>query len=195
VITSFDSFDTALRLAIAGNIIDYGITDDIDLEAALAGVFINNFKIDDSLELKQDLLKAKKVLYLGDNCGEIVFDKLFIETIMHPDLTYVVRGSAIINDAIMEDAIYIGMESATKVISNGYDAPSTILEQCSQEFVKAFDSADVIISKGQGNLDGLFGKTDKTIYFLLMVKCDVIADNLGVKKGDFVVKKQALRVT
>jgi len=192
---SADSFDTALRLAIAGNIIDYGITDNIDLESAMSTVFSNNYSIDDSFELKKDLSKVKKVLYLGDNCGEIVFDKLLIETILHPNLTYVVRGAPVINDATIEDARYIGMESAAKVISNGYDAPSTILEQCSQEFIAEFNSSDIIISKGQGNLEGLFGETEKTIYFLLMVKCDVIADNLGVKKGDFVVKKQARIVT
>jgi hypothetical protein len=81
------------------------------------------------------------------------------------------------------------MNAVTSVISNGYDAPSTILEQCSNEFKDAFNQADVIISKGQGNLEGLLGKTNKEVYFLLMVKCNVIADALKVKKGDFVVKR------
>jgi uncharacterized protein with ATP-grasp and redox domains len=89
----------------------------------------------------------------------------------------------------MEDAKYIGMDLVADVISNGYDAPSTILEHCSSAFLEVFDRADVIISKGQGNLEGLLGQTTKDVYFLLMVKCEVIADVLGVKKGNFVVRK------
>ncbi|MFA5330734.1 MAG: ARMT1-like domain-containing protein [Prolixibacteraceae bacterium] len=189
VFQSANQFETALRLAIAGNIIDYGIGNHFDLQGTIDKVLYSDFAVDDSAELKQALSRAKTVLYLGDNCGELVFDKLFIETMMHPNLIYVVRGVPVINDATLEDAKYVGMDIVADVISNGYDAPSTILENCSAEFRKVFDRADVIISKGQGNLEGLMGKTDKEVYFLLMVKCDVIADALGVKKGDFVVRK------
>jgi hypothetical protein len=119
----------------------------------------------------------------------MVFDKLFIETMMHPNLIYAVRGAPVINDATMDDAKYVGIDRVADVISNGYDAPSTILEHCSDEFMKVFNRADVIISKGQGNLEGLLGQTTKAVYFLLMVKCEVIADALGVRKGDFVVSK------
>ena len=184
-----NQFETALRLAIAGNIIDYGIGNHFDLKGTIDKVLNSDFAIDNSVELKQALSEAKTVLYLGDNCGEMVFDKLFIETIMHPNLIYAVRGAPVINDATLDDAKYVGMDIVADVISNGYDAPSTILEHCSAGFMEAFDRADVIISKGQGNLEGLLGKTDKEIYFLLMVKCEVIADALGVRKGDFVVRK------
>jgi hypothetical protein len=189
VFNSGNHFSTSLRLAIAGNIIDYGIGNQFDLQGTIDKVLSSDFAVDDSIELKQALSKAKTVLYLGDNCGEIVFDKLFIETIMHPNLIYAVRGAPVINDATLEDAKYVGMDLVADVISNGYDAPSTILEHCSTEFLEVFDRADVIISKGQGNLEGLMGKTEKEVYFLLMVKCEVIADALGVKKGDFVVRK------
>ena len=190
VFNSVNQFDSALRLAIAGNIIDYGVSNDFDLQGTIDNVLNSDFAIDDSAELKQALLQAKTVLYLGDNCGEMVFDKLFIETIMHPNLTYAVRGEPVINDSTLDDAKYVGMDLVADVISNGYDAPSTILEHCSSEFLEVFNRADVIISKGQGNLEGLLGKTAKEVYFLLMVKCDVIADVLKVKKGDFVVKRQ-----
>ena len=190
VFNSVNQFDSALRLAIAGNIIDYGVSNDFDLQGTIDNVLNSDFAIDDSAELKQALLQTKTVLYLGDNCGEMVFDKLFIETIMHPNLTYAVRGEPVINDSTLDDAKYIGMDLVADVISNGYDAPSTILEHCSSEFLEVFNRADVIISKGQGNLEGLLGKTAKEVYFLLMVKCDVIADVLKVKKGDFVVKRQ-----
>ncbi len=189
VFQSGNQFETALRLAIAGNIIDYGIGNDFDLQATINKVLNSSFAIDDSFQLKQALSEAKTVLYLGDNCGEIVFDKLFIETIAHPNLIYAVRGAPVINDATLDDAKYIGMDSVAEIISNGYDAPSTILEHCSYEFLEVFNRADVIISKGQGNLEGLLGKTGREVYFLLMVKCEVIADVLKVGKGEFVVRK------
>lgn len=190
VLQSQNYFDTALRLAIAGNIIDYGISNNFNLRSTIDKVLNSDFAIDDSLELKQAISEAKTVLYLGDNCGEAVFDKLFIETIMHPNLIFAVRGEPVINDVTLVDARYVGMDRVADLVSNGYDAPSTLLEHCSPEFLDVFNRADVIISKGQGNLEGLLGKTDKQVYFLLMVKCEVIADALGVKKGDFVVKKQ-----
>ncbi len=189
IFQSDNQFETALRLAIAGNIIDYGIGNYFDLQGTIDKVLNSDFTVDDSVELKQAISEAKTVLYLGDNCGEMVFDKLFIETMMHPNLIYAVRGAPVINDATLDDAKYVGMDIVADVISNGYDAPSTILEHCSTEFLEVFDRADVIISKGQGNLEGLLGQTNKEVYFLLMVKCEVIADALGVKKGDFVVKK------
>lgn len=190
VFDSVNHFDTALRLAIAGNIIDFGLSNDFELQETIDKVLNSEFAIDDSVQLKQALIEAKTVLYLGDNCGEIVFDKLFIETVMHPNLFYAVRGAPVINDATLLDAKYVGINVVADVISNGYDAPSTILNHCSDEFLDIFNRADVIISKGQGNLEGLLNKTNKAVYFLLMVKCEVIADVLKVRKGDFVVKKQ-----
>jgi uncharacterized protein with ATP-grasp and redox domains len=190
LLESENPFETALRLAIAGNIIDFAVGDHYNLEATIQKVLKSGFAIDHSSELRSALSEAKSVLYLGDNAGEIVFDKLFIETIKHPNLTYVVRGAPIINDATMDDALYVGMDSVAYVISSGYDAPSTILEKCTEEFQQLFLKADIIISKGQGNLEGLLDKTKKEIFFLLMVKCDVIAEALKVKKGDFVVRKQ-----
>lgn len=189
VFNSDNQFDSALRLAIAGNIMDFGVSNDFDLQVTIDKVLHSDFAIDDSIELKQAISQAKTVLYLGDNCGEMVCDKLFIETMMHPNLIYAVRGAPVINDATLADARYVGMDLVADIISNGYDAPSTILEQCSSEFLEVFNRADVIISKGQGNLEGLLGKTGKAVYSLLMVKCDVIADALGVKKGDFVVSR------
>ena len=184
---SDDPFNTALRLAIAGNIIDFAVSNNFNLQATIDKALSIDFAIDHSNELKQAILKASTVLYLGDNAGEIVFDKLFIENIKHGNLYYSVRGAPIINDATMDDAKYIGMDEVAKIISNGYDAPSTILEQCSPEFKDLFQKADLIISKGQGNLEGLMDKTAKEIYYLLMVKCNVIADFLSVPINSFVV--------
>ena len=184
-------FDTALRLVIAGNIIDFAANDNFDLQATIDNALNSEFAIDHSKQLKEAIENAKTVLYLGDNAGEIVFDKLFIRTINHPRLTFVVRGAPVINDATIDDAEYTGMKETANVISSGYDAASTIPEKSSKQFQKYFREADVIISKGQGNLEGLFPLNDKRIFFLLMVKCDVMAEFLKVKKGSLVVYNNA----
>ena len=187
VLSSDNPFETALRIAISGNIIDFALSEQYDLKATVNKVLTSDFGIDDSVQLKGEIKKARKVLYLGDNNGEIVFDKLFVETIDHPNLYFAVRGAPVINDGTLEDAKYVGMDEKAKIISNGYDAPSTIPEKCSAEFQELFNTADVIISKGQGNLEGLMKRSDKRIFFLLMVKCNVVAERLRVRKGDFVV--------
>ena len=185
--SSQNSFDSALRLAIAGNIIDFAVDDSYKLDATIDKVLNSDFAIDHSSQLKSALDNAQSVLYLGDNNGEIVFDRLLIETINHPNLIYAVRDKPIINDVTLADANYVGLDQLVPVISNGYDAPSTILEYCSKDFLNVFNQADVIISKGQGNLEGLMDTQNQNIFYLLMVKCDVIAEKLHVKKGDFVV--------
>jgi damage-control phosphatase, subfamily I len=189
--SSEDPFDTALRLAIAGNIIDFAVSDNFNLEATINKSLNTEFAIEHTLQLKKAIKNAKTVLYLGDNAGEIVFDKLFIKTIMHSNLTYVVRGAPVINDATMEDAEYVGMQKLVNVISNGYDAPSTIVKKSNKQFQQHFKEADLIISKGQGNLEGLAPLNDDRIFFLLMVKCEVIADFLKVEKGSQVIYNQS----
>jgi len=179
----------ALRLAIAGNLIDYATSNSFDLNGTIQKVLNSSLAIDHSEQLAAKIANAKSILYLGDNAGEIVFDKLLIETINHPNLTYVVRGGPVINDITMNDADYVNMHTAANVITNGYDAPSTLLSFCSSEFIDAYKNADLVISKGQGNFEGLIQEKDKEIFFLLMAKCNVIADNLKVEKGDFIVKQ------
>ncbi len=188
---SSNQFDTSLRLAIAGNIIDFAASDKFNLQATIEMALESEFAIDHSERLEKEIRRAHSVLYLGDNAGEIIFDKLFIRTIMHPRLTYVVRGAPVINDATMADAEYTGMKEVAKVISSGYDAASTIPEKSSEQFRKYFREADIIISKGQGNMEGLFPLNDKRIFFLLMVKCDVMAEFLKIKKGSLVVYNNA----
>ena len=192
VIKSQDPFDMALRLSIAGNIMDYGPNAAFDIQQTIEQVMQSQFAIDHTTELKTRLKNAKQVLYLGDSTGEIVFDKLFIEMIMHNNLTFAVRGTTVLNDATIQDAEQIGMDQVADVISNGYDAASTVLKECSQEFLDIYQSADVIISKGQGNLEGLIEEQDPRIFYLLMVKCDVIAELLNVPTGSFVVYNSKL---
>jgi len=184
---SDNPFQTALRYALAGNIIDFGPPDPFDVLRELDSASLKKPAIDDSEILYKELNKASTVLYLGDNAGEIVLDKLFIKNINHPNLYFVTRGGNIINDITIDDAEKTGMTKVAKVIDNGYDAPSTLLNHCSEGFKKLFDEADILISKGQGNLEGLINHREKKIFFLLMVKCDVIAEIIGAPKNNSVV--------
>jgi uncharacterized protein with ATP-grasp and redox domains len=186
--TADDPFDTAMRLAIAGNVIDFGPQNQLDVMETIDKVIHARLKIDDSLQLKKDLSEAATVLYIGDNCGEIVLDRLFIETISHPNLYFVVRGSATINDVTLEDAEMVGMDRLARLITTGDDSPGAVWENTSDEFKNIFRKADVVIAKGQGNLEGLF-EVHNNIYYLLTVKCDVIGSRIGAQTGDFVVHR------
>lgn len=197
VMQSENPFDMALRLAIAGNIIDFGPGHQFDVEKTIKKVLKSDFAINDSKELYENIKKAKSIVYLADNTGEIVFDKLFLEVINRPDITFVVRESPILNDATLEDVKLLGIDNIVNVITNGDCAPGTLLESVSEEFLEKYNKADLIISKGQGNFEGLGEVKDKNIFFLLMIKCQIIAEGLGIEKGDYIIKsalKKTLKV-
>lgn len=188
--TSNNSFYTALKLAIIGNIIDYGAHSvPKELEQFIHDKLKVPLAIDHSEIFKNAINNAKSIVYLGDNAGEIVFDKLFIRTINHSNLTYIVRDKPVLNDVTLNDAKMVGIDSHCNVISNGSDAPSTLLHLCSDEFIQLFESADLVISKGQGNFEGLIDNSKKQLFFLLMAKCAPISQMLQVKKGSMVIKK------
>lgn len=187
--TEVNATNKALKLAIAGNIIDFGPTHDFDVDKKIQDVLSSDFPINDSEIFFEEIKKSKSILYLCDNTGEIVFDKLFIETLNHPNITLAVRNEPVLNDATLEDVKFIGIDKVVnKVITNGDCAPGTLLKAVSSEFLEYFNNVDLIISKGQGNFEGLSSVTDKNIYFLLTVKCEEIAKAIGVKKGDCVIK-------
>ena len=187
--TSDDKFDAALRYAIAGNIIDFGPTHHFDVDGTIERVFQTQFAIDDSEALKTEIKKAKTILYLADNCGEIVMDKLFLKTIDHPNVIFAVRDQPILNDATLKEAKEVGLHSVATLITNGDDTPSTLLHRVSKEFLEIYRSADLIISKGMGNFEGLMDENDPRLFYLLMIKCPVIGQKVGAEKGDFVVKR------
>jgi uncharacterized protein with ATP-grasp and redox domains len=181
---------TATKLAVAGNIIDYGAhSSPENIEDEIHKILDTDFAIDYTDELFKQINKAKSILYLGDNAGEIVFDKLFIETMQHKNVTYAVRGRPVINDVTFDDAQQVKMHQVATVISNGYDAPSTLIEHCSDEFQEAYLKAELVISKGQGNFEGLMDSRHNNLFFLLMAKCSPMAELLGVKKGNIVVNQ------
>jgi uncharacterized protein with ATP-grasp and redox domains len=187
--------ETAVRLAIAGNIIDFGVSnvlEKIDLSKTIEQALSERL-YGETAELYSSIASAKKILYLGDNAGEIVFDRLLIEELPSDKVTFVVKGNPIINDATMADAMAIGMTDIVSVVDNGSDAPGTILEECSDTLRQLFIDADLIIAKGQGNYETLTD-VNANIFFILKVKCPVIAEHLGYDVGSLVVR-QTLRET
>ena len=108
------------------------------------------------------------------------------------DITYAVRGFPVLNDVTMEDAHFVGLDKVVKVVSNGFDAPGTLLGKCSEEFLKHYQTSDLILSKGQGNYESLSGEA-RPIFFLLQVKCPVIARDIRCNVGDIVLKSQSNR--
>ncbi len=187
IIFAKDPFDTAMRLAIAGNVIDFGSQHQFDPIETINRVINAHIAIDDSQKLKEDLKSAESLLYIGDNCGEIVLDKLFIKHINVTNTYFAVRSDPVINDITIDDALMVGMDKFAKIITTGDNAPGAVWESTSPEFRQVFNQADVIISKGQGNLEGLID-VPGNIYFLCVIKCDLIARRLGAKNGDFIVK-------
>jgi damage-control phosphatase, subfamily I len=182
---SDDPLGLAIRLAITGNVIDFGISSNYDLESEIQKIMDQSFGRWDEEEFKKAITQADWILYLGDNTGETVFDRLLIET-MARTVTYVVREKPIINDATREDALAAGLDKTATIISSGCAAPGTVLDQCTPEFLELFRKAPFIISKGQGNYETL-SDSDVPIFFLLKAKCNVVARHLGVKKGDLVL--------
>ncbi|MCD4790765.1 MAG: ARMT1-like domain-containing protein [Bacteroidales bacterium] len=177
---------TAVRLSIAGNIIDFGINKKFNLVEDIRRILIQDFGIFHFDEFVKQLEKAESILYLGDNAGESVFDKILIEELGKP-VTYAVRDIPVINDVTIEDAIASGLDEVAEIISAGTTAPGIILNLCNDVFLEKFNNADMIISKGQGNYEGL-SNVDRSVFFLLKAKCHVIANDLNVKEDDIILK-------
>ncbi|MCD6379332.1 DUF89 family protein [bacterium] len=183
---SDDRLLTAIRLAIAGNVIDFGVNKKFDIEEEINVVLKKDFSIFDYDKFKHHLGKTDEILYIGDNAGESVFDRILIEEIKKP-VTYVVREIPVINDVTREDAIQAGVDKVARILSSGTRAPGTVLETCNAEFMQLYRKSKFIISKGQGNYEGL-SEEKGPVFFLLKAKCWVIANDIGVSEGDIVLK-------
>jgi hypothetical protein len=183
---SNDRLLAAIRLAIAGNVMDFGASKEFDIEAEINEVFQREFAIFDHAEFREYLDKAREVLFIADNAGECVFDRLLIEEMKKP-VIYVVRGAPVVNDATYEDAVQAGVDKVALIMSSGTDAPGAVLATCSQEFRRIYDRSSFILSKGQGNYEALCNE-NRPIFFLLKAKCGVIAKDVGVNQGDIVLK-------
>ncbi|MEZ4509466.1 MAG: ARMT1-like domain-containing protein [Eubacteriales bacterium] len=184
---SDDPLAFAMKYAIAGNLIDYSLKEPVTIEqqnARIDAIVHTPFAIDDFEKLRDTLKRSKTLLYLGDNTGEIVFDRLFIETILkyypHLDVVFAVKGRAIMNDVLYNDAFEVGMDHIARIIDNGDGAPGTVMSRVSESFRREFELADVVISKGQGNYECLGGFNKENLFFLFTSKCGSVCSEAGV---------------
>ena len=196
---SYDDFDkkinffkTAIKYAIIGNIIDFSPINNQEI-TKIDDWFDNidnlSLTIDHVDKLINDIKKAKTILYLGDNCGEICLDKLLLKRIkqLNPSLKiyFGVRGKPVVNDSIESDAYEVDIDEYASIISNGDNSLGTILSRTSAQFNQIYQNCDFVIAKGQANFESL-SEENKKIYFLLMVKCDVIAKYINVPEKSLV---------
>jgi len=185
-----DPLWTASRLAIAGNVIDFGIFTSVDIEGTVRRSLSGPIAVDDYNLFGDEIARADEILYLVDNAGEIAFDRALIETLISlgKKVTAVVKGSAVLNDSTIDDAREVHLTSVCKVIDNGSDAVGTIIEWTSEDFQDTFNNASLIISKGQGNFETLLG-SQKKIFFLFQSKCDVVSKELRLSKDSMLLKR------
>jgi uncharacterized protein with ATP-grasp and redox domains len=184
--TAADPLRAAVCVAIAGNVIDVGVGGNLceaDIKRSMSEILAAPFAGDLDL-FRAAISKTEKILYIADNTGEIVFDRLLIERLPAHRSTVAVRGAAVLNDATLADARVAGLYQVAEVIDNGSDAPGTILRECSTAFRERFESADVIIAKGQGNFETL-ADGPGNIFFLLKIKCPVVAAHTGLGIGTY----------
>jgi uncharacterized protein with ATP-grasp and redox domains len=186
---SEEPLNTALRIAAAGNVMDLGILSggQVDVEGVLDNLLSAGFTVDESELLERVLPRPPQVLYLLDNAGEAVFDKILIEELTSSGarVTAVARGAPILNDATVDDARSARLHESAVVINNGSPMIGTDLGSCSDEFRQLFDEADLIVSKGQANFETL-NETTAPVFFILKAKCPEVARELGVATGDVV---------
>ena len=181
---------TASRLSIAGNVIDFGIFTSIDIEGAVKRALDKDIAVDDFDVFQQSVSETDEILFLADNAGEIVFDRLLIETLvqLRKRVTLVVKGSPVINDSTRKDAEETGVQDICRVIDNGSDAVGTVLEWAPPSFQKTFHSAGLVISKGQANFETLYSQ-DRGMFFLFQSKCDVLSRALDLPIGSLLLKQ------
>jgi uncharacterized protein with ATP-grasp and redox domains len=186
--SSPDPLMAAVRLAIAGNVIDMGAHGEVaepEVRRCLHGALTEPLHGDPE-GFRRATAGAKDILYVADNAGEIVFDRLLIERLGPDRVTVAVRGGPVLNDATINDARAVGLDQIVEVIDNGSDAPATILEDCSEGFRRRYEAADLVLAKGQGNYETL-NDEPKCIFFLFKAKCPVIAAYVGLPVGSLVL--------
>jgi uncharacterized protein with ATP-grasp and redox domains len=185
-----DPFEAAVRFSIAGNVMDYALTSTWDLDR-IYDCFDDALSIpidEEAMRMFRDkAVGASNILFIGDNAGETVFDRILVEQLPVGSVTYAVKGSPIINDATRQDAEAAGLNGVARIVDNGSDAPGTILELCSQDFCDVFDSAELVLAKGQANIETLH-RCHRDVFFLTQVKCPVIARGLNADVGDWLVE-------
>jgi len=191
-----DKFHASLKAAVAGNVIDLAAMEQFDLQEEVEKVFDSPFEIDDSEELRNILQNSKNLLVVGDNAGEHLFDKVMMKCLknLFPNLHifYAVRGKPIINDITIDEAIEAGLDEVAEIVDSGVDTPGLDLNRASNKMMSVYKQADVVLAKGMGNYESLNGVSIRPTFFLLKVKCSVVAASLGRNVGDIICYKESL---
>ncbi len=180
----------AIKVAVAGNVIDLGVNKSFDLEKELELIKDMDFKINDFEDFEKRVKKAKTICYLADNAGENVFDEILIEEIKKINdakIYYVVRGKPIINDVTVEDLKGLEIEKLATIVDSGVDTPGFFLPKANKQSKEIFYNSDMVISKGMGNFEVLFNEANKEVFFLFKVKCEAVASEINANVGDYVV--------
>jgi uncharacterized protein with ATP-grasp and redox domains len=201
---SEDPLGAAIRLSVAGNLIDYGPSQGAqptEFKEAIQRIFSQTAGLEEIAELKRELHCAASILILGDNAGEIALDLVAIEEMERAGVdlsrvTYAVRGAPVLNDATLEDATAVGITDKVRVIDTGTDAPGILMEQACEVFRQALAEADLVLSKGQGNFETLEEElaakppwTTAKVFYLLMVKCPIVSRHTGLPRGSLLVAR------
>jgi len=184
---------TATKVAVAGNVIDLAAEFAFDLSEELDKIFHTDFTVNDFDRLEKRLGEASTLLYLADNAGEHIFDKIYIQTIasLYPDIEifYMTRGNAIINDVTYEEAKEAGFDQICHLISSGVNTPGFVYDRANSESQELYDNADLVLTKGMGNYECLSDSNRDNLFFLLKVKCNVVANSIGKNVGDIICKE------
>jgi uncharacterized protein with ATP-grasp and redox domains len=190
---SDDKLLTALKIAVAGNVIDFGAKKQFNLENILNEIFNTSFKIDDYLKLKEQLKIAKKVVIIGDNCGENIFDVILadvLKSLYNIELFYFVRGKPIINDVTIKEANESEMPKFATIIDTGVPTPGYDLKYANEKSKQIFNESDVVIAKGMGNFESLYQITNREVFYLFIVKCNVVASAINANEKDIILCKK-----
>ncbi len=196
IAASADPLKRAIQYAMTGNYIDFGALDGVEdekLEELLKRSAQNLVDAKEYANLKKDLAEASKLVYLTDNCGEIVLDKILIGQLMQQypqiDITVIVRGKPALNDATLEDAEEAGLSEVVTVIGNGSGITGTWLPEISAEAREKIEEADLILSKGQGNFETLQG-CGKNIYYMFLCKCKLFVERFQMEQFEGVLANE-----
>ncbi len=189
--TSFiKTIPDALKLAVIGNVIDFGAQNQFDLSEMIQNHFHQSFGIDDFPTFEKELKDAKEMVIIGDNVGEHIFDKILIETIKKNydiEVYYFVRGKPIINDVTLKEAQIL--KECAQLIDTGVATPGYDLDEINAESKAIFDRADIVLAKGMGNFESLYLAAKRPVYFLFVVKCTVVAEAIGKEVKELIFKK------
>ncbi|HEO99334.1 MAG: DUF89 family protein [Campylobacterales bacterium] len=184
------SIEDATKFSVIGNVIDFGAQEQFDLNEMIADYFHHPFAINDTSIFIEELENAKEIVIIGDNVGEHIFDQWLIEKILERydvHVNYFVRGKPIINDVTLEDTEIL--QSCATVIDTGVGTPGYDLSGANRESLEIFEKADIVISKGMGNFESLYGETERSIYYLFTVKCNVVAEQIGQPVKSMIFKR------